>query len=106
MWLDVINPQINWKTNRFFICPDNGQIFELPLRSGRPEPCKIEKPNTKDWKKVSNNALSTHLKNTTHIDQAADIALITGDEIFEIANSQGLQTYMVKWRDLMEQNVS
>ena len=105
MWLDVVNPQINWETNRFSICPDGGQIFKLLLRGRRPEPCKIKEPNIKDWEKISNNASFTHPEDTTHIDQAPDIALVTGDKIFEIANSQGLQTYIVKWQDLIEQDV-
>ena len=68
MWLDVVNPQINWETNWFSICLNGGQVFELPLRNGQPELCKIEESNIEDWEEVSNNTLSTHLKNTIHID--------------------------------------
>ena len=68
----------------------------MPLRDEQPKHPKIEDPNTKNWEKVSNNTLFIYLKDTSHIDQASDIALVTEDEIFEIANSQGLQTYIVK----------
>ena len=53
MLLDVVNPRINWETNRFSIRPDGGQVFEIPLRVGRPEQLKIEDTNNEDWEELS-----------------------------------------------------
>ena len=105
IWLDVVNPQINSKTNWFSICLDGGQVFELSLHDEWLEQSKIKDTNTENWQEISNNALSRHSKDTTHINQAPNIILVTRDEIFKIVNSQRLQTYIVEWQDLMEQDV-
>ena len=48
IWLNVVNLQINWKTNWFSICPNGGQVFELFLRDGQPEQLKIKNSNTEN----------------------------------------------------------
>ena len=45
------------------------------------------------------------VKDIIYIDQASNITLVTENKPFEIANSQGMEAYMLKQRDLIKQKM-
>ena len=46
--------------------------------------------------------MHSNTRNIIYTDQALNIAFITKDKIFAIANFQKVQIYIIEWHNLME----
>ena len=95
-WLDQAKPMINWGLDTFFFRLKGGTVFELLIQ-------------TETHDQVSNtDSASTYshaLSISTHVDNSLNIAMVIKNEIFDIPDTEGVQAFVLKWRNLIEEDI-
>ena len=84
-WLQAAKPTIKWEDENFTFPEPDGK---LPVRT---RPKKIQKPKVSARRKSSCSSANT---------QPLDIAMVSLEKLTAICEAEGLDAFMIDWRDL------